>query len=65
VRPPAADARRIADPSGTAAYLKITVRHLRNLQAKAALPYFKVGGLVRFDLDEVDAWLESRRAGAT
>jgi excisionase family DNA binding protein len=41
--------------------LGVGVRYVRRLVAEHRIPYFKVGRLLRFDADEVDAWLERGR----
>lgn len=54
--------KRIEDVQGVADYLKIKPRQVRNLQTKG-LPHYRVGGLVRFDLDSIDDWLERHARG--
>lgn len=44
-----------------AARLNTTERHVRSLVHRNAIPYLKVGRLVRFDPVDVDAWLEDNR----
>lgn len=39
--------------------LGITVRHVRRLVAERRVPYLKVGKLVRFDPDQIAAWLHT------
>ena len=51
--------RRITDVDGAAEYLHTTVRHVRELVYKRQIPFTKVGRLVRFDLDQIDAWLDT------
>ena len=46
---------------GVADHLSVTVRHVRRLVAEHRIPYIKWGHLLRFDPDEVSAWLELRR----
>ncbi len=41
-----------------AEYLGTSVRHIRRLVAERRVPFFKLGHLVRFRPDEIDAWLE-------
>ena len=41
----------------TAARLGVSVRYVRRLVAERRIPYFKLGHLLRFDADEVEAWL--------
>lgn len=39
--------------------LGTSVRHVRRLVAERRVPYVKVGRLVRFDPDAVNAWLDA------
>jgi excisionase family DNA binding protein len=34
-----------------------TERHIRHLVTTRRIPFLKVGGLIRFDPDAIDAWL--------
>lgn len=53
--------RNLADVPELAEYLGTSVRHVRSLIARRAIPHIKVGHLVRFDLDVVDDWLDCHR----
>ncbi len=53
--------RRLVDIDGAAEYLTVSVRYVRTLVADRRLPYLKVGKYVRFDLDELDDWLDGCR----
>jgi excisionase family DNA binding protein len=46
----------LLDDDGASAYLKVTTRHLRSLRYNRAIPYIKVGRLVRYSRVELDAW---------
>jgi len=46
---------QLADRLGT------SVRHLRRLVAERRIPFVKLGGLVRFDVAEVEAWVDASR----
>ncbi|MDA8062586.1 MAG: helix-turn-helix domain-containing protein [Actinomycetota bacterium] len=41
--------------------LGITTRHVRRLVAERRIPYVKVGGLVRFDVEEIRCWIDTNR----
>lgn len=41
--------------------LGVSVRYMRRLVAERRIPYLKLGHLLRFDPDEVDAWLDRAR----
>lgn len=45
----------------TADRLGVNVRYVRRLVAERRIPYIKLGHLLRFDPDEVDAWLDRAR----
>ncbi len=53
--------RRLVDIDGAAEHLSVTTRFIRTLVAERRVPYLKVGKFVRFDLDELDQWLDARR----
>jgi excisionase family DNA binding protein len=55
--------RGLVDVAGLAHYLGITVRHVRRLVNERRVPFHKIGHLVRFDLDAIDAWLADHRSG--
>ena len=38
-----------------------SVRHVRRMVAERRIPYLKVGHFVRFDPEEITAWLDARR----
>ena len=43
--------------SEVAAWLGVTVRHVRRLVAERRIPYIKWGRYLRFDVDDITAWL--------
>ena len=49
--------RPLSNVPALAIYMNTGERHVRNLVARRAIPFVKVGALLRFDLDEIDAWL--------
>ena len=55
--------RRIVDVPGIADYLRISLRHVRRLIAERRIPHYKVGHLIRFDLDEIDTWFDATHRG--
>lgn len=52
---------RLIDLTGAADRLGVSLRYVRRLVAERRIPYIKLGHLLRFDPDEVDAWLERAR----
>ena len=44
--------------------LGVNVRYVRRLVAQKRIPYVKFGHLLRFDPDEIDAWIEHWRVPA-
>ena len=59
----AAAHRPLVDVGGIAAYLGTSERHVRRLVAERRIPHTKVGGLVRFKLDDIDLWLAASQRG--
>ena len=62
--------RRLGDENEAAELLRVRPQALRNARCTgrgelATIPHYKVGKLVRYDLDWIDrVWLEQRRRGA-
>ena len=44
-----------------AEYLGVTERHVRRLVAERRIPFVKWGHLLRFDPDEIAAWIDAAR----
>lgn len=55
--PSAAPLPFLLDIGEVAAHLDVTVRHVRRLVFERRIPYIKVGALLRFDPEEIAAWL--------
>jgi excisionase family DNA binding protein len=57
---------RLLDITALAAHLGVNARHIRRLVAERRIPYIKWGHLIRFDPDEIAAWIDDnrRRPGA-
>jgi excisionase family DNA binding protein len=47
-----------------AEYLGVSVRHVRRLVFERRIPYVKWGHLLRFDIDDINAWLADLRVPA-
>ena len=64
--------RRLANEFGTVDYLGgeevVRVKTLRKARSAGDTtnwpPFLKLGRLVRYDLDDVDRWLETRKRGS-
>ena len=56
--------QRYLDVPATAEYLGVTERHVRELVYRRAIPHHHVGRLLRFDLDDLDAWMLANRTPA-
>jgi excisionase family DNA binding protein len=54
----------LLDIAGLANHLGVTPRHVRRLIAERRIPYLKWGRLIRFDPDEIAAWLDATRKKA-
>jgi len=53
--------RRIVTKKAVAAYCGVTARCIDNWRWQRKFPSIKIGRVARFDLAEVDAWLEANR----
>lgn len=53
--------RPLLDTEQAAEYLGTSARHLRRLRAERIVPALRLGGLVRFHPDDLDAFVESCR----
>jgi len=56
----------LMDITSLAEHLGVAPRHVRRLVSERRIPYIKWGHLIRFDPDEVAAWIDEcrRRPGA-
>ena len=57
----AAPVDHLLDIEGVAERCGVRVRFIRRLVAERRIPYIKLGHLLRFDPDEITAWLDSQR----
>ena len=53
--------RRLWDIHATADRLGVTVRHVRRLVTERRIPHRKWGNTLRFDPDEIEAWIDQTR----
>ena len=58
---PAVTLPDLLDIDQLAKHLGTSHRHIRRLIAERRIPYVKVGRLIRFDPDEITAWLDRGR----
>ena len=56
--------RRLLTITEVAERLGVTVRHVRRLVHERRIPFIKWGHLLRFDPDEVEAWIRRHHIGA-
>lgn len=54
----------LMDLSAVAERLGVTERHVRRLVFERRIPFIKWGHLLRFDPDELEAWLAEARVPA-
>ena len=57
--------RRLLTITEVAARLGVDVRHVRRLVHERRIPYIKWGHLLRFDPDELTAWIDAYRHAPT
>lgn len=53
--------RSLMDLAAVAERLGVGERHIRRLVYERRIPYIKWGHLLRFDPDEIDAWIDQSR----
>jgi len=53
----------LMDLPALAERLGVNHRHVRRLVAERRIPFLKWGHLLRFDPDEIEAWLDQARRG--
>jgi excisionase family DNA binding protein len=53
--------RKLIAITQVAERLGVSVRYVRRLVHERRIPFIKLGHLVRFDPDEIDAWIERSR----
>ena len=56
---------QLVDISWAARRLGVTERHVRRLVAERRIPFIKWGHLLRFDPDEIEAWIDGGRRPAS
>jgi excisionase family DNA binding protein len=59
-----ATTNRLLDLAGTAAYLHDTERHVRSLWERREIAAVRIGRKVRFDRDDLDRYIDSKRVPA-
>lgn len=52
---------RLIDVAAVAELLGVDIRHIRRLVHENRIPYLKWGHLVRFDPNDIQAWLDGCR----
>ena len=53
--------RHLVPIEDLADHLGVSVRHVRRLVSERRIPFHKWGRLLRFDIDDVNAWLDNTR----
>lgn len=43
-------------------YIKVKEKTIYNLVSKSSIPHYRIGKLVRFKQDEIDSWMQSKKA---
>jgi excisionase family DNA binding protein len=53
--------RRLISIDDLALTLGVSVRHVRRLVSERRIPFHKWGRLLRFDIDEINRWIDAAR----
>ena len=61
---PRSELPRLVSIEEIAEHLGVSVRHVRRLVFERRIPYVKWGHLIRFDIDDVSAWVTTSRVAA-
>lgn len=56
-------ARPLMDLVAVARRLSVNQRHVRRLVAERRIPFLKWGHLLRFDPEDIEAWLDRAKRG--
>ena len=51
--------KAICDIQELSSYLKVSVSEVRKLVREKKIPFFRVGNRLRFDLKNINSWLEN------
>lgn len=51
--------RRLISIDDLATTLGVSVRHIRRLVSERRIPFHKWGRLLRFDVDEIERWIDA------
>ena len=51
----------LVDSKELAAQFGLSLRNVRRLVSERRIPHYKVGRLIRFDVDEIVTWLDAAR----
>lgn len=57
--------RQLIDIHETALRLGVSERYIRRLVSERRIPHLKLGRLLRFDAEVIDAWLQTCEVGVT
>lgn len=63
-RAPAGQLPQLVSIEAVAEHVGVPVRHVRRLVYERRIPYVKWGHLLRFDVDDVNAWVAGSRIAA-
>lgn len=55
---------KLVGAAEVAAIIGCTRKHVYDLAQKGQIPHYRIGGLIRFNLQEIAEWLESFRIAA-
>ena len=50
--------KEICDIKELSTYIKTSVPKIRKLVREKKIPYFRVGNRIKFDINEIDKWVE-------
>ena len=54
--------KELLTPQDLCMFLKIKISHLRTMIFKKEIPVIRLNRLLRFDPDEIEKWIENKKA---
>ena len=53
---------KLYDLKEAAKYLNISIAYVRKLVYARNIPFYRIGNRLKFDKEEIDVWLESKKS---
>ena len=57
------NSKKLMTIAETAAYLNVKISKVRSMVFKKQINFYKIGALIRFDVEDLLSWLKSKKTG--